>query len=107
MLAKGLAVADDRVGPEMAQPVGIRRCHARTTGPALVEQKHPEVLKSTAHPRDGTAGRAGTLETGPSLEEHQKGPVTPVGRRNFAREHGQRLVAPWMERHLEFMLGQP
>ena len=109
-LAERLRVADDRVGAEMAQPVGLgHRDRRRAAGAALVEQQHAELLQRAAEParRGGHARGARRLVAGPALEVDEERPVRAVGVGDLAREHSDlgAVGVGVVERDLELMFG--
>ncbi len=112
-----LRVADDRVGAEVGQVLGLgvgcrarelRADRCRPTGPPLIKQDDPVVLERLLHPAGGRARRPGRLEPRPALEEHEVRPIQPVrmgdlsGEDGDARTVGTRVV----ERDGVLSLGQ-
>ena len=102
LAADPLGVADDRVGAEVLQVLGLLlRRHARqradrrrAAGAALVEHEDAELAAAPGRARTGrrVARRAGRLEARPALEEHEERPVAAVGVGHLAREHGDTLA---------------
>jgi hypothetical protein len=99
-----LGVADDRVGAEVRQVLGLLlRRHpgeladrGRPARAALVEQQHPELLQGAFEPGRGhRSQRPRRLVPGAALEEDEPWQVVPlaVDRDDLAREHGQLACA--------------
>ena len=117
LLADQLGVADDRVGAEIREvirlPGGVQVGEAPDRGRAprstLVEQQHPELGQRPSEPsrRRGVSRRAGRLEAGPTLKEHEIGPLETVGVGDLARKHADPLAVGTrvVERHRELPLG--
>jgi hypothetical protein len=114
-----LRVEDNRVGAEMREVLGLLlRGHAGevaggsgTTGAALVEQQHPELLQSTLEPGLGhSQERARGLVAGSALEVDEPGQVVPLALdgHDFAREHGQLrpVRISVVDRKLELVLAE-
>ena len=117
--ADRLGVADDRVGPEVGQILGLvlrghvreRPDRSRAAGSALVEEQQPVVLERALPPRlVDQLQEARRLETRPALEVDEPRPVVVLVRRSddLAREDGDRRAARLrvVERQFELMLGE-
>jgi hypothetical protein len=116
--ADGLGVADDRVGAEVLQVVGLlgggeagQRADRRgATGAALVEHQDAEVLQRALEParRARVPRRPGRLGAGAALEEDEERPLRAAGVGDLAREDGDRLAARpvVVERERELVLRQ-
>ena len=113
--AEELGVADDRVGAEVREVVGLlRRSHpveradrGRAACPALVEQEHAELGERTRQEARDTGCRARSFMARAALEEHEERPVEPVGCRHLTRKHRDPLAVGtcMVERHRELVLG--
>ena len=124
LAADPLGVADDRVGSEVRQVVGLllrgeagkRPYRRRAAGAALVEHEHAKLGQRPVQPpgRARLARRSRSLESRSALQVDEKRPVPAVGIGELAREHRDPLsgLVSVVERDLERMLdrhqaGQP
>src|SRR5262249_42909157 len=98
LAADVLRVADDRVGAELCQVVGlIRRGPTRELGTdrgrasrsALVEEQDPVVIDGPLHPAGRRARRASGLDAGATLGEGEKGPGGAVRPGALTRDNGE------------------
>ena len=104
LLSDQLGVADDRVGPEMRQVLGLllrahprkRADRSRAAGAALVEEQEPVVLERPRPPGLGDElEQARRLRAGPALEEDEPRQVVVLaaGLDHLAGEDGDLLAA--------------
>ena len=117
LLADQLRVAHDRIGAEVREVVRLRLCvkareasdRGRAPRSALVEQQHSKLGERALEPaRGGRVGRrAGCLEAGATLEEHEERSLAAVGIGDLPGEHADVLTirARMLERHRELVLG--
>ena len=119
LAADPFGVADDRVGSEVREVVGLccgvmpgnRPDRRRAARAALVEHQHAELRERSVQPggRVRPARGSRSLEPGTALEVHEKRPVPAVGIGELPREHRDSLagIVVVIEWHLERMLDRP
>ena len=119
LVADRLRVANDRVGPEVGQIVGLllsrqvrkRADRSRSAGAALVEQEQPVVLERVLPPGVfDQLEQAGRFTAGTALEEDEPGQLVALmpGSDDLAGEHRDlpAVESGVVERELELVLGE-